>query len=80
MKRYKARFKYALGQPQYNEESLRADELASKMMNKNYDSFWKDIKHVHAAKVSLTDNIGDIYSANCIVNMWKDHYSKMYII
>ena len=78
MKRCKARFKYALRQTQHNEESLRADALANKMMNKNYDSFWKDIKHVHAAKVSLPDNIGDIYGAKCIVNMWKDHYSKMF--
>ena len=78
MKRCKARFKYALKQSQYNEKSLRADALANKMLSKNYESFWKDVKYVNAAKLSLPSNIGDICGAKNIADMWKEHYSKLF--
>ena len=78
MKRCKARFKYALRQCKRSEESCKADALAKKMLNKHYDAFWKDVKHVNSAKVPLPNNIDEVSGSRDIVMMWRDHYYQMF--
>lgn len=78
MKSCKTRFKYALRQCRRNEETHKANALAEKMLQKRYDIFWKEVKFVNSAKVSLPNNIGNVSGPNDIANMWKDHYCKMF--
>ena len=44
MNQSRLRFKSALKFCQHNESQMRADALARSMMNKDMNSFWKDVK------------------------------------
>ena len=46
-------------------------------MQKDSYSFWKDIKHIDNAKISLASKINDCVGDTDICKMWKDHYQSL---
>ena len=55
----KAQFKYALRSVRKSEEMIKADALASDLLNNDYDSFWKDVMKLKTVviqyKVTITN-------------------------
>ena len=71
------RFKSVLKHCQRNEDSLRANALATSYMQKDSYSFWKDIKHIEYAKIPLTPKINDCVGDTDICKTWQDHYKSL---
>ena len=48
MRSSKSKFKYALRSVRKSEEMIRADAMASDLLNNDQDSFWKEIKKLNS--------------------------------
>ena len=68
--RAKARFKGAVRFIRCNEDALRKDSLANKLLCKSDKAFWKEIKLMNNSKLSLPNVIDGVTGSNNIVNMW----------
>ena len=60
MRSSKSRFKYALRSVRKGEEMIRADAMASDLLNNDQDSFWKEVKKLNSCKSILTNIIDGI--------------------
>ena len=69
MRRSKSRFKYALRSVRKSEEMIRADEMASDLLNNDQDSFWKEVKKLNSCKSILTNIIDGISGESNITNL-----------
>ena len=58
--RAKARFKGAMRFIRCNEDALRKDSLAKKLLCKNDKAFWKEIKLMNNSKLSLPNVIDGV--------------------
>ena len=76
--RAKARFKSAMRFLKRNEDSLRKDSIAKKLLSKNDKEFWKEIKIMNNSKLSLPNTIDSVTVSQNIVNMWKSHYEDLF--
>ena len=56
----KSRFKYALRSVRKREELIRADAMASDLLNNDQDLFWKNVKKLNSCKSILTNIIDGI--------------------
>ena len=55
---------------------MKADALASDLMNNDYDSFWKDVRKLNGCD-SIQSNIIDGVSGesnNTRSNLWRTHF------
>ena len=75
--RAKARFKGAMRFIRSNEDSLRKDSLANKLLCKNDKEFWKEIKRMNA-KVPLPNVIDGVTGSESIATMWRSHYTGLF--
>ena len=71
-------FKGAMRFIRCNEDALRKDSLAKKLLCKNDKAFWKEIKLTNNSKLSLPNVIDGVTGSNNIVNMWKSHYEDLF--
>ena len=46
-------------------------------MQKDSDSFWKDIKLIDNAKILIASKINDCVGDTDICKMWQDHYQSL---
>ena len=76
--RAKARFKGAMRFIRRNEDALRKESLAKKLLCKNDKAFWKEIKLMNNSNLSLPNVVDGITGSNNIVNMWKSHYEDLF--
>ena len=76
--RAKARFNGAMRFIRCNEDALRKDSLAKKLLCKNDKAFWKEIKLRNNSKLSLPNVIDGVTGSNNIANMWKSHYEDLF--
>ena len=60
MRSSKSRFKYALRSVRKSKEMIRADAVASDLLNNDQDSFWKEEKKLNSCKSILTNVIDGI--------------------
>ena len=74
MRSSKSRFKYALRSVRKSEEMIRADAMASDLLNNDQDSFWKEVKKLNSCKSILTNIIDGISGESNITNLWKNHF------
>ena len=74
----KARFKGAMRFIRCNEDALRKDSLAQKLLCKNDKAFWKEIKLMNKSKLFLPNGIDGVTGSNNIVNMWKSQYNDLF--
>ena len=65
----KARFKGAMGFIRRNEDALRKESLAKKLLCKKYEAFWKEIKLMNNSNMSLPNVVGGTTGSNSIVNV-----------
>ena len=75
MKRSRLRFTYAPRQCNQNEKSIRADQYAKSLMNKDVTSFWDSIRKSSNTIIPVASIID-----NCTENiayMWQDHYNSL---
>ena len=76
--RAKARFKGAMRFIRSNEDALRKESLAKKLLCKNDKAFWKEIKLMNNSNLSLPNVIDGVTGSHNIVNMWKSHYEDLF--
>ena len=77
MRSSKSRFKYALRSVRKSEEMIRADAMASDLLNNDQDSFWKEVKKLNSCKSILTNIIDSISGESNISNLWKNHFCNI---
>ena len=65
----KARFKGAMIFIRSNEDAVRMESLAKKLLCKNYKAFWKEIKLMNNCNLSLPNVIDGVTGSHDIVNM-----------
>ncbi len=73
-----AKYKYAIRYINKNEQTLRADSMAKKLLCKNSKAFWKEVKFVNNCKPSLPCTIDGVSGANAIAALWQQHYNKLF--
>ena len=59
-----------------NEETIRANEHAKSLMEKDMTSFWKGIKKNYNSKVPLAPMINNCVGED-ICDMWQAHYKDL---
>ena len=77
MKAKRAEFKRKKRLCEKNDETLKADRLASKLSCNDFNNFWKDIKKTNNAKLQTPSNVGGACGAENVRNMWLDHYQAL---
>ena len=78
MKRTRAQFKLALRYCKNQEETLRCNAMARKVLSSN-TQFWKDVKNASRCKATNnTDTVNGISGDTQIAEMWKDTFQKLY--
>ena len=60
-----------------NCEILKAERLASKLCNNDLKNFWKDIKHLHNARLPNPSNVSGASGVENVKNMWLYHYQSL---
>ena len=75
--RTKARFKRAMRFIKNNEDTLKKDSLARKLLSKTDKEFWKEIRVMNSSNMPLPNVIDGVWSVN-IVDMWKSHYNDLF--
>ena len=73
-----SKYKYAIRFISKNEQSLRADSMAKKLLNNTYKDFWKEVKHINNCKPSLPYTVDGVSGASAIAELWRRHYSKLF--
>ena len=77
-KRLNARFKYALRYIKKNEEAMRHDSLAEKLLSNNTVEFWKEIKLMDNRSTPLPTNIDGKVGEREIVSVWREKYKEIF--
>ena len=76
--RAKVRFKGAMRFIRNNENILRKESLAKKLLCKTDKVYWKEIKLMNNSNLSLPNVIDGVTGPHNIVNMWKFHYEDLF--
>ena len=76
--RTKARFKGAMRFIKNNEDTLKKDSLARKLLSKNDKEFWKEIRVMNSSNMPLPNVIDGVTGSVNIVDMWKSHYNDLF--
>ena len=78
MKVTRSRFKQCMRYCKSNEDRLRADSLARKLLYKDDISFWKDIKKFNRTGGSvLASTIDNVTGDAEIAQLWSEHYQNL---
>ena len=73
-----ARYKYAVRFISRNEQAMRADSMASKMMSNNINYFWKEVRSLNNCKSSLPSTVEGVSGENNVAELWRQHYSSLF--
>ena len=78
MKRNRARFKRCLRFCKSNDDRVRADALANRLLKRDDISFWKDVSKMNRINSNvLTSTINGVSGECIITKMWHDHCSDL---
>ncbi len=78
MSRSRAQFKRTLRQCRADEERLKSDSIAKKLLLSDMKQFWNEVNSDIGKNVNLTTNtINGVTGSVNICNMWKDHFSNL---
>ena len=77
MRSSKSRFKYALRAVKRSEEEIRADAMASNLLNNDHDSFWTDVKKLNSSNAIISNLIDGTSGESNIANLWKKHFCNI---
>ena len=56
---------------------FKAERLASKLCNNDFQKFWKDIKHMNNASLPNPSDVGGASGAENVKNTWLHHYQSL---
>ena len=70
-------FKYALRQCKCLEDTMRANALATSLLSKNTNSFWKHVFVSRNKKVCTPTKVDARVGDKEITDMWRNHYSTL---
>ena len=77
MRRSRARFKLALRECKREEERMRAEAIAAKLVVGNSSDFWKELKKICPQKRTLAGRVDDAEGEQQIANLWKGHFQRL---
>ena len=77
MRKSRSIFKYALRFCKRN-NIKQANILANKLLSKNRNDFWKEIKKIQNCTKSLSASINGITGDDNITELWKNHYKNIF--
>ena len=60
-----------------SEEAIRADAMASNLLNNDYDSFWTDVKKLNSSNAIISNLIDGTSGESNITNLWKKHFCNI---
>lgn len=72
------KYKYAIRFISKNEQCLRADSMANKLLDNTNKAFWKEVKHINNCKPSVPYSVDGVSSSTAIAELWRSHYSKLF--
>ena len=72
-----AQYKRAVRFIKRNEQSIRDEKLASKLLTNDHTA-WKDIKSINDPKCPLPTSINGIANKSEIADFWKNHYKNLF--
>ena len=61
-----------------NEDALKMDSLARKLLSKNDKEFWKEIRVVNSSSMPLPSVFDGVTGLVNMVDMWKSHYNDLF--
>ncbi len=64
MKLTRARFKYAQRSVGKNQDTLRAESLASKLDTGDGKTYWKEVKFINTGSTPLSNKVGETSGGN----------------
>ena len=70
-------FKYALRQCNCLEDTMRANALATSLLSKDTNSFWKHVSVCRNKKVCTPTKVDDRVGDKEITDMWRNNYSTL---
>ena len=77
MKKSRSYFKFVLRKCKQDVSKLTADSLANKLLCKNDNVFWKEVKKMNQCNVPVVSTIDGVTGVNNINNMWQQHYKSL---
>ena len=77
MRSTKAQFKYALRSVRKSEEMIKADALASNLLNNDYDSYWKDVRMLNSCDSMQSNIIAGVSGESNVINLWRTHFCNI---
>jgi len=81
MKRTRATFKLAVRYCKNNIEQIKADACAVSVLDKDCRKVWNSVYRMSNVKANKNIvNVGGAVGAQNIANLWKVHFSKLYIV
>ena len=72
------RFKYAVRFIAKNEQAMKADSMASKIMCNNVTDFWKEVRTLNNCKPSLPCNVEGTSGTDNIAALWRQYYFSLF--
>ena len=73
-----ARYKYAVRHVQKNEQAIRADAMARKLLVNDITSFWKEVKLMNRSNTVLPCTVEGVSGTDNIAELWRKHYSGLF--
>ena len=77
-RRSKLNYKYAIRAIKRNEDTIKADNVANKLGDKNFSGFWDSVRKFNRSKTVLPQQIGKAVGEKDICNQWKTHFHSIY--
>ncbi len=78
MKSSRARFKYAFRECVRNQETLKANAMASSLQQKDYVGFWKKVCQMNNSKIPTSNTVNGVSGPAEIADMWRTHYADLF--
>jgi exonuclease III len=73
----RSKFKLALRQCKYDKTKIKADKLAERLINKNTNEFWKEIKKITKKSSTIASSVGLANTEADFAQLWISHYESL---
>ncbi len=73
-----ARYNYAVRFICKNEQAMKADSLAKKLLHNNVTGFWKEVRALNNSKTTLPCTVEGISGTDNIAELWRQHHSIVF--
>lgn len=73
-----AAYKYAVRFICKNEQAMRAESMAEKVMDNNTTEFWKEVKGLNKCSIHPPCTVDGISGVENIAEMWRQHYRTLF--